>query len=95
MNFRSMIFPPAPATPASVGLLLLRGVAGVAMADHGWGKMQNPFHWMDGAPDAPPAVFQMLAALAEFFGGIGMAVGLPVRPARRDQTRNGSDCTTA
>ena len=76
MNIRSMIFPPAPATPASVGLLLLRGVAGVAMADHGWGKMQNPFHWMDGAPDAPPAVFQMLAALAEFFGGIGMAVGL-------------------
>ena len=46
------------------------------MAIHGWGKIQNPFHWMDGASDAPPAVFQMLAAVAEFFGGIGLAVGL-------------------
>ncbi len=76
MNFRSMIFPVPPATPLSVGLLLLRGFAGIAMANHGWGKIQNPFHWMDGAPGAPPAVFQMLAAVAEFFGGIGLAVGL-------------------
>jgi putative oxidoreductase len=76
MNFRSMIFPPPPTTPASVGLLLLRGFAGLAMASHGWGKIQNPFHWLDKADHPPPAVFQFLAAFAEFFGGLGLAVGL-------------------
>ncbi|MDP1822820.1 MAG: DoxX family protein [Archangium sp.] len=76
MNFRTMLLPPPPSTAASAGLLLLRGFAGLAMASHGWGKIQDPFHWMDKADSPPPAVFQFLAAVAEFFGGLGLAVGL-------------------
>ena len=76
MNFSTMIFPPPPTTPASVGLLLLRVFAGLSMAGHGWGKIQDPFHWLDKAENPPPAVFQFLAAFAEFFGGLGLAVGL-------------------
>jgi putative oxidoreductase len=76
MNLRAMIFPPPPATPASVGLLVLRGFAGLAMASHGWGKMQDPFHWLDKAEAPPPAIFQFLAAFSEFFGGLALALGL-------------------
>ena len=42
---------------------------------HGWGKIQEPFHWLDKAPSPPPAVFQLLAAIAEFFGGLGLILG--------------------
>jgi putative oxidoreductase len=76
MPLRAMIFPPPPSTPVSAGLLVLRGFAGIAMATHGWGKIQNPLHWLDKAENPPPAVFQMLAAVAEFFGGLGLAAGL-------------------
>ena len=76
MNFRSLLFPLPPSTAASAGLLLLRVFAGLSMAGHGWGKIQDPFHWMDDPAGAPPAIFQFLAAVAEFFGGIGIAVGL-------------------
>lgn len=75
MNLRAILFPAPPDTPGSFGLLLLRGVAGVALALHGWGKIQNPLHWMDGAARPAPAVFQALAASAEFFGGLGLVVG--------------------
>ncbi len=71
-----MVFPAPPTTPASVGLLLLRAFAGLSMAGHGWGKIQDPFHWLDQAENPPPAIFQFLAAFAEFFGGLGLAIGL-------------------
>jgi putative oxidoreductase len=59
----------------SVGLLLLRLLAGVAMMGHGWSKIQAPFSWM--GPDAAiPGVFQALAALAEFGGGLAWVLGL-------------------
>lgn len=70
-----MLFPPLPSSRASLGLLVLRAVAGGAMMTHGWGKIQDPFHWMDQAPNHPPAIFQALAAVAEFFGGLGLIVG--------------------
>ncbi|MDP3500439.1 MAG: DoxX family protein [Myxococcales bacterium] len=73
MNLRALLLPAPPETPASVGLLLLRAVAGLAMTSHGWGKMQNPFLWLGGDT---PAVFQFLAAVAEFFGGLALAAGL-------------------
>jgi putative oxidoreductase len=42
---------------------------------HGWGKIQNPFGWM--GPDAfAPSVFQALAAVAEFGGGLALMIGL-------------------
>jgi putative oxidoreductase len=65
-----------PQTPAgSIALLVLRLVAGTAFMMHGWGKIQNPFNWM--GPDAfAPGVFQALAALSEFGGGLAWILGL-------------------
>lgn len=41
---------------------------------HGWGKIQNPLGWM--GPDAfAPPVFQALAALSEFGGGLAWVIG--------------------
>lgn len=57
-------------------MLLLRLVMGVAFLFHGWSKIQNPLHWLDGAPNAPPGALQALAAVAEFGGGIGLILGL-------------------
>ena len=60
---------------AAVGLLALRLVVGAAFVLHGWPKFQNAFHWM--GPAAPvPALFQALAALAEFGGGFALILGL-------------------
>ena len=60
---------------ASFGLLLLRLVVGLAFVFHGWGKIQDPLHWM--GPDAgTPGVFQALAALSEFGGGMAWMLGL-------------------
>ena len=62
-------------TAASAALVLLRLVAGTAMILHGWGKIQSPMSWM--GPDASvPGIFQFLAALAEFGGGIAWIIGL-------------------
>ena len=60
---------------AGVCLLLLRVVAGVAFMLHGWGKIQNPFGWMGPNGFAPP-LFQGLAALSEFGGGLALIIGL-------------------
>ena len=60
---------------AALGLLILRVVTGVALMIHGWPKMQNPLHWMD-KMGSTPAIFQALAAFSEFFGGLGLIVGL-------------------
>lgn len=64
----------ADGTPG-VGLLILRLWMGYAMAMHGMGKIGNPFHWMDGFPNHPPAILQALAAAGEFFGGLGLLFG--------------------
>lgn len=58
---------------ASGALLLLRLVAGVAFLYHGYGKITNPFDWMQGAP--VPGILQALAAIAEFGGGIALILG--------------------
>jgi putative oxidoreductase len=60
---------------ASLGLLLLRLVAGLAFMFHGWGKIQQPFGWA-GADSGIPAVLQALAALSEFGGGLAWMLGL-------------------
>ena len=58
----------------SVGLLILRLVAGLAFIFHGYGKITNPFAWMP--PEAGvPAVLQGLAALSEFGGGLAWILG--------------------
>ena len=60
----------------SIAVLLLRVIAGIAFMFHGWGKIQDPFHWLDKMPNAPPGFLQALAALAEFGGGLGLLLGL-------------------
>ena len=56
-------------------ILIVRLVVGLAMMMHGWMKIQNPFSWM--GPDAPvPGIFQGLAALSEFGGGLAWILGL-------------------
>ncbi|MBK7857181.1 MAG: DoxX family protein [Archangiaceae bacterium] len=60
----------------SGALLLVRVVAGAFFVTHGWGKIQDPFHWMDKGGSPAPAVFQLLAALSEFGGGLAWVLGL-------------------
>lgn len=60
---------------ASTALLIIRCISGIAFAIHGWGKIQNPMAWM-GPESSTPGFFQFLAALSEFGGGIGWALGL-------------------
>ena len=50
-------------------------MAGAAFMLHGWGKIQNPFGWMGPDGFAPP-LFQGLAALSEFGGGLALILGL-------------------
>ncbi len=67
--------PKTVSTSQSIGLFLLRFVAGLAFMYHGWGKIQQPFEWM--GPDSPmPGFLQALAAVAEFGGGLAWIVGL-------------------
>ncbi len=62
-------------TCVSVALLILRLIMGSAFIIHGWGKIQNPMAWM--GPQAPvPGFLQLLAAVSEFCGGIGLVLGL-------------------
>jgi putative oxidoreductase len=70
-----LLAPPLVSSRVSSGLLVLRAVAGLAFMFHGYGKIQSPFTWM--GPDANvPGVFQALAAVAEFCGGLGWILGL-------------------
>jgi len=72
-----LAFPLFATGRTALGLLVLRVVGGVAMAFHGWSKIQNPTGWMDGKfADPAPAVLQAAAAVSEFVGGIALAVGL-------------------
>ncbi len=73
--FRSLFVPPVQTARASAGLLLLRLFAGYAFMMHGWGKIQHPFSWM-GPDSGTPAIFQALAALSEFGGGLAWILGL-------------------
>ena len=75
MNLRRLFSVPEKPIFVSISLLLLRVVVGVAFMFHGWGKIQNPFSWM--GPDGfAPGVFQALAALSEFGGGLAVIIGL-------------------
>lgn len=59
-------------------LLLIRILCGYAFILHGWGKIQHPLNWM-GPEAAVPGIFQALAAISEFGGGIALIVGLLTR----------------
>ena len=75
MKIRKLLSVPDQSAGADIALLLVRAVGGLAFMLHGWPKIQNPFGWM--GPDAfAPGVFQALAALAEFGGGLAWILGL-------------------
>lgn len=72
---RKIFAVPLASTNYNIAIVILRLVAGIAMMQHGWGKIQNPLGWM-GDDSNIPAVLQALAAVSEFFGGLFVALGL-------------------
>jgi len=74
-NFKTCFKPFSMPKFGSIALLILRIIAGLAFMFHGWGKIQNPMTWM--GPTAPvPGIFQALAAISEFGGGLCWILGL-------------------
>jgi putative oxidoreductase len=66
------------------GLVVIRLMAGVVLAIHGWAKMQNidPFIANLKSMEIPiPETMAWVAACSEFFGGIFLAGGLLTRVA--------------
>ena len=75
MNIKRFFIASGHSTFADIALLLIRVVAGLAFTMHGWGKIQNPFGWM--GPDGfAPGIFEALAAISEFGGGLAWIMGL-------------------
>lgn len=74
-----------PGVPINFALTLLRVVAGSAMAfAHGLGKLPPSTGFVSVLDDIGfpfPILFAWLAALAEFAGGLCVALGLATRPA--------------
>jgi putative oxidoreductase len=69
------LFGPFIGGRGAIGLLVVRLISGLALMFHGYGKIQKPFSWM--GPEAPvPGIFQSLAALSEFGGGLALILGL-------------------
>ncbi|HEY8270366.1 MAG TPA: DoxX family protein [Pseudobdellovibrionaceae bacterium] len=56
-------------------IFFIRLVVGLAFMMHGGGKIQNSFNWM-GSDSSVPGIFQGLAALSEFGGGLAWILGL-------------------
>jgi putative oxidoreductase len=72
---KQLLMPLHLSARVSTGVLVLRLVVGVAFMCHGYGKIRNPLGWM--GPDAGfPGVFQALAAVSEFGGGLAWILGL-------------------
>ena len=74
MNIKNLLAIRQVSSFTDVALLLTRFVAGIGMMFHGWTKIQNPFGWM-GEGAIAPGIFQALAALSEFGGGLALVVG--------------------
>lgn len=75
---KTLFYPAPPGNQASIGLLFLRVAMGIVFILHGWPKIQNAFSWM-GTDSGVPGIFQAAAAVAEFGGGIALALGLLTR----------------
>jgi Predicted membrane protein len=61
-------------------LLMTRLVMGAVFIIMGWPKVQQPISWM-GPGSGFPGFFQLLAAIAEFIGGIALVIGFLTRIA--------------
>jgi putative oxidoreductase len=75
MNPTALLVRPSLTEPLpSFGLLVMRVVAGTAMMLHGAPKLLMPTSWM--GESTVPGLLQLLAAFAEFFGGLAWLLGL-------------------
>ena len=83
MNWKKLVF--GADADANVGLLVLRVFIGGALLTHGWGKMFGGLEQFTGFVASlgvpAPSVMAFLAAFAESFGAILLAIGLLTRPA--------------
>ena len=83
MNIKKHLF--GADSDANVGLLILRVFIGGALLTHGWGKMFGGLEQFSGFVASlgvpAPQVMAFLAAFAESFGAILLAIGLLTRPA--------------
>ena len=83
MNIKKLAF--VADSDSNFGLLILRVFIGAALLTHGWGKMFGGLEKFTGfvaSLGVPlPAVAAFLAAFAESFGAILLAIGLLTRPA--------------
>lgn len=75
MNIKKLFAAPGHPLFADIALFLIRLTAGLAFMIHGWGKIRNPLGWM-GPDSSMPRVFQALAAISEFGGGMAWILGL-------------------
>ncbi|MFO0611056.1 MAG: DoxX family protein [Polyangiaceae bacterium] len=73
MNIKQVFAPPALPLRSDIGLLVVRVAVGAALMVHGFPKIQNPMAWM--GADGPPSVLQLIAAVSEFVGGLGLVTG--------------------
>lgn len=84
MRSRELLLGGPNANATDIGLLILRVFAGLALAlAHGWGKVPPSAGFVgmiEGMGMPAPGVFAWLAALAEFAGGLLLALGLLTRP---------------
>ena len=83
MNLKKLAF--HADSDANIGLPILRVFIGAALLTHGWGKMFGGLAQFTGFVSSLgvplPAVSAFLAAFAESFGAILLAIGLLTRPA--------------
>lgn len=69
---------------AGLSWLALRAIAGIALAVHGWPKIQDPFRnvgMVESLGFVPGVLWSPLLAGTEFIGGILLAIGFLTRPA--------------
>ncbi|HAL92464.1 MAG TPA: DoxX family protein [Verrucomicrobia bacterium] len=83
MNIKKILF--GTDADSNIGLVILRVFIGAALLTHGWGKL---FGGLDGFAQGvagmgipAPRLMAFLAAFAESFGAILLALGLLTRPA--------------
>ncbi len=61
---------------ADIALLVLRLVFGAAFIEHGFPKIMNPIGWIGHMVPGTPPWLAVIAAAAEFVGGIALMLGL-------------------
>jgi putative oxidoreductase len=69
------LLPPPQSNRASVGLLILRVVLGIAFIQYGLTKIGHPLTWADGVVPGLPPFLQILVPIAEVGGGILLVLG--------------------